>query len=783
MEDLRRWRQEGRLNGTEWVWRDGMTNWEPLDSILGPVAPPPLPASVAKAKRTSPLVWVAVGGIVLLVLGAIIAGVRLVGTRPEPEDLLEEAGPKQSVTLASKPVAWGTNTMTEADVRKRAKAFRVRQWLDGYRERGQRDQPCDADAVQFLETWIAQNYDGVAHTNGPSVQELGRRLADAPACADPLVLTVAGINSLELHESIRRLERALNSFDQSKHRAYPKFYATVSLARGLAGNSARVSALDAAAVTLLKEAFADGSFLPDDQADIGELLLNGACDEFFKRNGASVSRVPRAAGKSFEWLALVLEGEHRVNEAWKARGGGYANTVSEKGWEGFSSHLAAARQSFAAAWELRPEWPLAASRMVTVAMGDSGAAEMWLWFDRAVAAQLDYPGAWLSMRWGLRPRWHGTPDALLAFGVSAMETRRFDTDVPRKFFDVVGDLESELELPRGQHIYGREDIWPHLQRMYEGYIAEPAQAAARDGWRSSYAVVAYWAEKYDVARTQLEAVNWAPRPGNLAGWGADLSLMPLEVAARTSAVGAKITAAESSRKHRKAAQTLPLYAELASLPEADDRTRTFVRHRLAALELERRLQEGGWVDFLPTEQEDPNWARLRGHDTRLPDGALEVQSGPDGHFLFSRVRVGAELEVKGEFDVVRSSNRSFQAGLVLGLPDLTTYNWYSFRVKRNDVEGDVASFARAWTKQQIYQPVQLNDGRNSFYLRLQPGKISASMNGKDVFREAKPPQSIAASRSEFFLGLGAFNDMNETVIRYRNLQVRALTHGQRAGNN
>ena len=85
---------------------------------------------------------------------------------------------------------------------------------------------------------------------------------------------------------------------------------------------------------------------------------------------------------------------------------------------------------------------------------------------------------WSDLRWGLRPRWYGDVDSMLALGVTAVKTRRFDTDDPRVFFDVVSDLEAELGLPRGQHIYGREDIWPHMQEMYEGYIAAPSQTAS-----------------------------------------------------------------------------------------------------------------------------------------------------------------------------------------------------------------------------------------------------------------------------------------------------------------
>ena len=81
---------------------------------------------------------------------------------------------------------------------------------------------------------------------------------------------------------------------------------------------------------------------------------------------------------------------------------------------------------------------------------------------------------------------------------------------------------------RTGYIYGRPDIWPHLQRMYEGYVAEPTEAANVAGWRSTYAMIAYLAGKYDVARQQLDSVQWQPRKGVSEGWGTDGSLFLLE---------------------------------------------------------------------------------------------------------------------------------------------------------------------------------------------------------------------------------------------------------------
>ncbi len=142
--------------------------------------------------------------------------------------------------------------------------------------------------------------------------------------------------------------------------------------------------------------------------------------------------------------------------------------------------------------------------------------------------------------------------------------------------------------------------------------------------------------------------------------------------------------------------------------------------------------------------------------------------------LFSRAPVGKDFEVRGQFEVVHSSNKDFQAGLVMGVPDFGSYNWYGFRIKRHNVEGDVACLGVGWSREQIVQHVVLNDVTNSFDFILQSGRVTASVNGVEVFHKAAPPANIQVPDNAYLLGLGAFSDSTDTVIRYRDVQLRRL---------
>lgn len=775
LEELRRRRATGDLTGTELVWRTGMPTWQPLDAVLRqPPEFPPGPPPAPRPKSNTAAKCIVIGAIAVFVAGAVGVGLMVKKMHSAFQEALSGAGGMAGVAVAGKPVVWTTNTLTAAHVRRRGRAFRERQWVGGYAQHGEHNAACDAAVREFLAAWLELNFGDPPATNTHVVQDLADRLAADPACRDPLALAVTGVNPLEGHEARRRLERAWAGFPASRHRAYPKWYTAVMLARHLDDSPNRRTRLDAAAVDLFRSQFQDGSLQPEDQPELADILLDGWGKEFFERNGTVVQQMTAEAGKTFEWLALVLEGENHTDAAWKLRGSGWANNVTAEGWKGFNRELAAARACLTRAWELRPDWPQAPALMVRVATGDAGAAEMRRWFDRATTAQLDHAPAWKSMRWGLRPRWHGSHAAMLALGRAAVATGRFDTDVPWRFYDVVRDLEAESELIPGEHLYGRDDLWPEFQKMYEGYIHEPSRAAARDGWRGSYAVLAHLAGRHNTARAQLEALHWRPLPHNLDRWGVELSLLPLEVAALTGARSNEVNQAEGHFRDGELDAADRAYEPLSGDPNVDDRTRAFARHRRATIALEQRFQRGQWINVLPAATHDPAWFVARGDAERLAAGALEVRSGAEGHLLFPRARVGREFEIKGEFEVRQSSSGDFQAGLVLGLPQLTSADWWSFRLKRNADEGDIASLGQGWARPQWFKPVKLNDGPNTFHFRLANGRVSASVNGQPVLDNVAPPRNVRVADEEFRVGLGAFNDRNETVIHYRKLEVRRL---------
>ncbi|HEY3863440.1 MAG TPA: DUF4339 domain-containing protein [Verrucomicrobiae bacterium] len=780
LDELKQRRLDGRLTGQELVWREGMAGWEPLNAVLGlPAQPPKRP----KFSRWA-LAGIVAGSIVLLTgLGFLAcAGIAVFqGVRNGLAIPLSTIGPamapagESGVAEASEPIQQNNNSPGAAQIAKKDKDFHNRQYLDAYQELGAHDQPWDAGAKLLIRDWMDDNYGGETQSNVANYITLGNKLAADPSCNDAIALTAAAATCPEYFEGVRRFKRAVEAFGHSHYKAYPQWFATVMLASRTGGDEERAGALEKDALRLFHLALKDGSLRAEDQGLVYDILISGWGEGFHKRHAKAICDIAAAAGESFQWLALMLKGRFEDDLAWTARGEGFGNTVTATGWQGFHDHTLAASNSIYQAWQLHPDWPEAAGFMVYVAIGEGGADGCRQWFDRTTVAQVDFAPAWHSMRWALRPRWYGSLAALRALGVSAIDSGRFDTDVPRKFFDCVSDIENELKLQPGEHIYGRADIWPEMKRMYEGYIAAPSQASDADGWRRAYAIVAYLGGQYAVSRQQLEKLDWSLPQTQLANWGRDLALLPLEVAARTGPDGAEVAKAEEDRGQDRIAEALAIYQKI-SASAADDLTRKFIQQRVAALSMEQRLAAGEWVDFLPASGGDLNWTAEIGSYTVQPGGAIDVKAGPRGSILVCHTRVGANFEIKGEMEAVHSTTKDFQGGIVAGMPELNYENWYALRLKRNANEGDAFTFSRGNRHDSSFSaPAGLNGDTNTFDFRLSGGnRVHVVVNGKALRLGSTGLGSIWLRQSESLAGFGSYNDMNETVIRYSKVQLRRI---------
>jgi len=179
------------------------------------------------------------------------------------------------------------------------------------------------------------------------------------------------------------------------------------------------------------------------------------------------------------WLKNMLLGRCHVAIAWEQRGGGYAGSVSGKGWKGFEKHIAIAQKHFEEAYRLHPERPESACQMINIAKVSDTKLDEYEWFKRATATEFDFPYAYLQMLSALRPRWGGSHEQMLKFGRRCVDTGRYDTKVPYYFIKSV-DLIREDSLGHVQKLLQFKNVYPEIHEVcdnYENFFVEQGRSS------------------------------------------------------------------------------------------------------------------------------------------------------------------------------------------------------------------------------------------------------------------------------------------------------------------
>ena len=210
------------------------------------------------------------------------------------------------------------------------------------------------------------------------------------------------------------------------------------------------------------------------------------------------------------WLQQVVLGNIEINKAWEARGGGWANTITDESWKGFAQHLEAAERALTKAWEIDPTMVIAPTMMLVVCMGKSYDLERhFLWFNRALVAQMDCEILYDNLFQAVQPRWGGDHRLILAVGSDALATGHFTTNIPRFYIRALSAVIADIESMKGDvsPVLADAAIWEKVSATYLGYLAEPANAAMQNWYRTCYAGMAWRFHQPDVCRSQLDLLR------------------------------------------------------------------------------------------------------------------------------------------------------------------------------------------------------------------------------------------------------------------------------------
>jgi hypothetical protein len=392
--------------------------------------------------------------------------------------------------------------------------------LDAYEKVGRKDAKWDAK-VHAAMPLLVRNWDGDATpAQSRAVYNLLSE-AVAAGCDDPLALYArarmyetavdrSGSELIPLHVGAARgmKERGPGYHPLRQTFAYARAAQFLAGAKEDLGDDEKrqVKQWWDLAVDHLEKAAADPESPVSLLLEVSQLLIKTE----MKRTGdrqAGLDRVFEALSKARPKspLALVVKGEAYTDYAWDARGGGWANTVTPEGWQKMAERLAVAEAALTEAWKMDPEDPEAPTQMINVELGPGkGRGVMETWFKRAMAADPNNFRACSHKMYYLEPKWHGSEQAMVAFGRELLAGGNWEARLPFQLIEAHWTLSSYGDK-QGEYFKDPE-VWKDIQSVYEPFLKKYPDSV----WdRSYYAKYACYSGHWTEAKGQFDRLGEA----------------------------------------------------------------------------------------------------------------------------------------------------------------------------------------------------------------------------------------------------------------------------------
>lgn len=642
-----------------------------------------------------------------------------------------------SVALADEPIPTDPSAFTMRDYRKRSIANDRVWYLEGYKQHGHRDDAWDESAIEFIQMCIAVFND---LPNAPSFQELesaGEEIVSA-GCNDPLVLY--GYGYAQDRQNHRRgaeqyLRAAVQGLPDSNYPATLLGSAASRLARFLEAwrrdEEARTFH-QIAADAFVQAAESD----PHDSFSQRELVarLELQLKNYLPADIATslVHGLQLVGGIDPCTLNTAL-GMYHVAAGWRERGKGYANTVTEDGWAGFKKHLDQARTYLVKAYEIDPSRPEAATGMINVAMAGyaaPGETER-LWFDRAVAAQMDWPQAYGAFMWSIRPRWGGSHEQMYEFGIECAQTERFDTDVPYQFIEVLLDIDNDQEYSRRFWRQNRVDEF--AGQVLDQLASDPSHAHRANEFRTIQASMAWALRDYEAARKVIQHLGDDLDEKTMLDMRITTRQLLDDTRAFTSSFAEEIHSADRLFRLGQLDAAANAYEQIASRLEDDPHLQAILRDRIVTTKIQTQFNSGQWVE-LKFEDGLPGWRDRAGVWHSSTSDSIKGGPTTEGLYLISEFDVGPRFELQGKIDMSKL-RREDEANVAIVFQFRDAFDlaeWFAFQIYNRQKRAWIGY--RFWKAKGEYLPL----GRRvvqSFEFHLQNWNNEAVLylNGETMF--------------------------------------------------
>lgn len=667
---------------------------------------------------------------------------------------------------------------THHDFARGKRDFSKRILAESYKSFGNHDPKWDAAVIKFFDAFATQYAYAQAEPlfRDTEPYELAQMIALAkPAedagCDDPLFKSIRSFFGNSRPEARQNREKGVAGLIERK---YPPFLVAL-VARELLPTIDPTK--DPAAYEKCNQLIWDQSIqslqvkAPD--SDL-RYLFDAVAPNF---DGATVEKkleFCQAIEKSKDtspWLVDVCRGEYEIRAAWQARGAGWANTVNNLGWQNFELHLRNARDHLTRAHALHPEFPEAAAKMISVAMGAGRQLNETerAWFDKAVTAQLDYEPAYAAYIWSLYPRWGGSHREMFEFGLECLATGRFDTSVPMQILGVVNKIDGDSTHDLA--IYSVPPVQKAIREFLNQAAEKSPTKSTRDYFASYHVALAWRTNQFEDAAPALDKVGDRFLPDvfkHVNGWAPGAIS---QIRAMNTTYAKKIADAEKEAQTGDFDSAMFGLTNVASKLGKDHPGQLYLQFRIKSLEYQQKFLAGDWITINPTSDFAP-WAVVVGDFKIDEDGATIATADKKGNaMLLCRTTFWGAYELKVKLDSPDPKNPASPTVFV----ETNGTQYTAAGVETAASRLFAKSFAYESGKPQT-KSVTLTDD-DEIHITIPPRQgahsfMQIQFNGKRQFLDLPIPNDVAPDNA--FVGIGLEGSAPGAVARFKEIRIRRV---------
>ena len=488
-------------------------------------------------------------------------------------------------------------------------------------------------------------------------------------------------------------------------------------------------------------------------------------------------------GNLSPWARDALTGHYHIQKAWEWRGSGWADTVTEEGWEGFRKHLALAREHLVRAWKLRPEHVFAPLRMITVAKGECGreGETTRLWFDRAVTAQFDAYSAYTRYITSIRPRWGGSHQQVLSFGKACAVTKRHDTPVPVALSGAIIAVEQDLD-DNWRDAWEMDPELPDLVMETDRQLLASATSEFDIHWRRSELIHHGWIYRRFVdVDSELAHLGSHFHPATLAAihrHGMDPDQLRTEVACGARGLLDAWEAAEESYASEDLDGTLQRLRSLADAFEGEN-VPAFIRHRQAGVKVEQAARSHQWTP-IPVPMDLSGWLVKAGTWSAEPGDVLVHRGTTELCLALFAARTPGDFDLRFQCSVESPDDRGQGFGCVVGWHTSGSRERYlspCWFYSQGQIYATILNRREYGSLDRIRLPSIINEFE--VIVEVRNDRLTYRVNGQTIAKNERltvknSPQSFLAIPPQSLIGFGHYRPKMGNVFRIHDIEVRFI---------